>query len=66
MTDHCPSCVTWHLIFDSHSNKARCTNPQCDFSEQVSREGYLRKYANRNLFVIFPPELGGGFNPIFK
>ncbi|MFY9462213.1 MAG: hypothetical protein WAP51_03370 [Candidatus Sungiibacteriota bacterium] len=66
MTDRCPSCGTWHLIFDSRGIKARCTNPQCDFSEAVTHETYLRKYADRSRMVVFPPEIGGGLNPEWK
>jgi hypothetical protein len=63
MTDRCPSCGTWHLIFEVTG--ARCTNPDCAFEESISREDYLKRYADRRRMVVYPPELGGGLNPLF-
>ncbi|MDO8561026.1 MAG: hypothetical protein Q7R91_02325 [bacterium] len=66
MTDRCPSCGTWHLIFDSRARGARCTNPDCDFQETLSYADYLRCYADRSRMVVLPKELGGGLNPEWR
>jgi hypothetical protein len=63
MTDRCPSCGSWYLILDAGG--ARCTNPRCEFRQAVSQEEYLKRYADKRKWVIFPRELGGGKNPLF-
>lgn len=66
MTDRCPRCQEWYLVHDARARGARCTNTRCGYTEEVSYEGYLRKYADRSRMVVFPPELGGGLSDEWK
>lgn len=62
MTDKCPKCKLWYLIYDNRDNQARCLNPDCTFKQSCSKEYYLKNCADKNRMVILPKELGGGLN----
>ncbi len=64
MTDKCPRCEKWYLIYEVRA--AVCTNPACGWTQYMTWKEYLESYADQGRMVVRPEELGGGLNPAWR
>jgi len=44
----CPKCSHESLVYDLHTNSARCLSTECQYRERMSHEQYCERFEGRD------------------
>ena len=49
----CPKCSHEALVYDLHTNSARCLSTECQYRERMSHEQYCERFEGRDKEIAY-------------